>query len=59
MSARRCTDSTTSTGGRLAVPKGSTACQPTVHRPNVNLSSGVGWVLLIDVLRAGQDYVLQ
>ena len=28
--------------GRLADPKGSTPTQPTVHRPNENLSSGVG-----------------
>src|SRR4051794_13462611 len=41
-SLSRCTDSTGSSGGRDASPKGSRACQPTVHRPNVNLCSGRG-----------------
>ena len=29
-------------GGRTAVPKTSTPCQPTVHIPNENRSAGVG-----------------
>src|SRR3954454_10823728 len=41
-SARRCTDSTGSSAGRLASPKGSRACHPTVQRPKVKLSAGVG-----------------
>ncbi len=47
MPASRCTDSTGSTAGRVASPNGSRACQPTVHRPNVNLSSRVGCVALM------------
>src|SRR3954471_24585054 len=42
-SARRCTVSTGSSGGRVASPNGSRACQPTVQSPKVNLSSRVGW----------------
>ncbi len=42
-SARRRTDSVGSNARRVASPKGSRPCQPTVHKPNVNLSSGVGW----------------
>jgi hypothetical protein len=41
-SPSRCTASTESSGGRLAGPKTSTACQPTVQRPKENLSAGVG-----------------
>src|SRR3954469_20063579 len=41
-SASRCTDSTGSSGGRTAPPKTSTPCQPTVHRPKLNLSSLLG-----------------
>src|SRR6185437_14382258 len=41
-SASRCTDSTGSSGLRVASPNGSRPSQPTVHRPKVNLSSGVG-----------------
>src|ERR671910_310285 len=32
-----------SSGGRVASPNGSRACQPTVQSPKVNLSSRVGW----------------
>ena len=41
-SARWWIDSTGSSGGRVASPNGSRACHPTVHRPKVNRSSGVG-----------------
>src|SRR6266511_4097236 len=41
-SASLCTASTGSSGVRVASPKGSRACQPTVHRPNENRSSRVG-----------------
>src|SRR3954449_3497216 len=41
-SARRCTASTGSSSGRTAPPKTSTPCQPTVHRPKLNLSSLLG-----------------
>src|SRR3954464_15336264 len=41
-SASRGTDSTGSSGGRTAPPNTSTPCQPTVHRPKLNLSSLVG-----------------
>ena len=36
------TERTGSRAPRVASPNGSRACQPTVHRPNVNLSAGVG-----------------
>ncbi|CAM5691289.1 hypothetical protein SVIOM342S_09366 [Streptomyces violaceorubidus] len=42
-SDRRRTDSAGSRACRVASPNGSRPCQPTVHKPNVNLSSGVGW----------------
>ena len=42
-SESRCTASTGSSGARVASPKGSRACHPTVHRPKLNLSSRVGW----------------
>ena len=35
-SASRCTDSTGSSGGRVASPNGSRACHPIVHNPNEN-----------------------
>ena len=40
--ANSFTERTGSSGARVASPKGSRACQPTVHRPKVNLSAGVG-----------------
>src|SRR5512133_3269328 len=49
-----CTASTAARTGRVASPNRSLACQPTVHRPKLNLSSRVGWgdinVLLISVI---------
>src|SRR3982751_2614152 len=42
-SASLCTASIGSGAGRVASPNGSLAFQPTVHRPNENLSSRVGW----------------
>src|SRR4051795_1810827 len=41
-SANLCTASTAARTGRVASPKRSRACQPTVHRPKLNLSSRVG-----------------
>src|SRR4051794_13968085 len=40
--ASRWTVSTGSRARRVASPKGSRPCQPTVHRPKLNLSSGTG-----------------
>ena len=37
-----CTASTPANTGRVAAPNRSRACQPTVHRPKLNLSSRVG-----------------
>ena len=37
-----CTASTPASTGRVASPNRSRACQPTVHRPKLNLSSRVG-----------------
>ena len=34
-----------SSAALVASPKGSRACHPTVHRPNVNLSAGVGFLM--------------
>src|SRR3954468_3238336 len=41
-SASLCTASTAARTGRVASPNRSRACQPTVHRPKLNLSSRVG-----------------
>ena len=41
-SASLCTASTPASTGRVASPNRSRACQPTVHRPKLNLSSRVG-----------------
>ena len=41
-SASLCTASTAASTGRVASPNRSRACQPTVHRPKLNLSSLVG-----------------
>jgi len=53
------TDSTGSRGSREASPKGSRPCQPTVQRPKVNRSAGVGvgtmsllYVVLQNLLQA-------
>src|SRR4051812_37521270 len=55
-SARRWTVSTGSSGGRVGSPNGSCARQPTVHRPNENLLSGVALVLIWSrVSRLGHD----
>src|SRR3954452_2939237 len=40
-SASLCTASTPASTGRVASPNRSRACQPTVHRPKLNLSSRV------------------
>src|SRR3954462_10606638 len=45
-SASLCTASTAARTGRVASPNRSRACQPTVHRPKLNLSSRAG---LIDI----------
>src|SRR4051794_11747194 len=50
-SASLCTASTAARTGRVASPNRSRACQPTVHRPKLNLSSRVG-LIDIDVLLA-------
>lgn len=50
-SASRFTDSTGSMAARVASPKGSLPCQPTVHRPKLNLSSGVGVKRSVIVVR--------
>ncbi len=50
-SASWCTDSTGSTGARVASPNGSTPGQPTVHSPKVKLSSLVGVGTGIVILR--------
>ena len=41
-SASLWTASTAASAGRVASPNRSRACQPTVHRPKLNLSSRVG-----------------
>src|SRR3954470_17388395 len=51
-SASLCTASTAARTGRVASPNMSRACQPTVHRPKLNLSSRVG-LIDIGVLLAG------
>ena len=42
MSASRCTDTTGSRGARVASPKGSRPCHPTVHNPKLKRSSCLG-----------------
>src|SRR4051812_38157031 len=56
-SASLCTASTAARTGRVASPNRSRACQPTVHRPKLNLSSRVG-LTDIGVLLAGVGCVL-
>src|SRR4051794_126457 len=52
-----CTASTAARTGRVASPNRSRACQPTVHRPKLNLSSRVG-LIDIGVLLVGVGCVL-